>query len=57
MVNDILCMGVVLAMVILYIGIIYRLVINQVRNVGTSVILIFHFSGGMAAIRLWTKGS
>ena len=38
-------------------GIIYRLgIINQVRNVGTSVIRTFHLSG-MAAISLWIKGS
>ena len=39
------------------IGIVDRLgIINQVRNVGTSVIRTFHLSG-MAAISLWTKGS
>ena len=39
------------------IGIIYRLgIINQVKNVGTSVIWTFHLSG-MAALNLWTKGS
>ena len=39
------------------IGIVGRLrIINQVRNVGTSVIRTFHLSG-MAALSLWTKGS
>ena len=39
------------------IGIVYRLgIINQVRNVGTSVIRIFHLSTGMAAISPRTKG-
>ena len=38
-------------MIILYIGIVYRLgIINQVRNVGTSVIRTFHLSG-MAALK------
>ena len=39
------------------IGIVYRLgIINQVRNVGTSVIQIVHLSTGMAAISPRTKG-
>ena len=39
------------------IGIVYRLgIINQVRNIGTSVIRTFHLSG-VAAINRWTKGS
>ena len=39
------------------IGIVYRLgIINQVRNVGTPVIWIFHLSTGMAAISPRTKG-